>query len=215
MAIGDIFELKHVQRDYDQKHIENVYFYRQDSDPSGGPYSTQSQRLANDWLLDVWPVIQPSIPSEYKTAEIRVRNLFNPADMYIMPVNLAGSRSHAGTEYQPSFLAGVVTLATNNGLVQKGRKMLAGLLESDQSAGIFTVLGITFMAVRAAAVLIGISTLLGGQKAFVPVVVKRVREGTPGNYTYRLPTNQIEAIYGEITSAVVSAIVSSQDTRKT
>lgn len=213
-AIGDIYELKHVQKDFDNSLFENVYFYRQVADPVGGSWPTQSQRLAEDWMLDVWPVIQPTIPTSYGTTELRVRNLFNLTDSYVMPLAVAGTRSAAGTELQPSFMSGVITLAVDNGLVKKGRKMIAGILESDTHFNTFSVLGIAMLAVRAASMLLGISTLVGGSRAFEPVVVKRIREGTPGNYTYRLPTSQAEAIFGNIVSAVASTVVSGQDTRK-
>lgn len=213
-AIGDIYELKHVQRDGDNVHIENVYFYRQIADPAGGLWSTQSQRLAEDWMTDVYTVMRPSIPGTYITDELRVRNLFNEADSYVMPLNSAGTRSFAATELLPRFLSGVITLATDNGLVKKGRKMIAGLAEADQNNGLFTAAGYTLFAVRAAAMLLGVSTLFGGAKAFEPVVVKRIRTGTAGNYVYRLPENQLEAVAGIVQSAILSSIVSAQDTRK-
>jgi len=92
--------------------------------------------------------------------------------------------------------------------------MLAGMLEADQSAGLLSIGGLAIFAVRAALYAAYIGDLLGGAKKFAPVVVKRVRSGTPGNYTYRLPETQLEAVYGYITATVVSAIVTSQDTRK-
>lgn len=214
MALNDIYEVKHVQRDFDQKHIENVYFYKHVTDPVGGPYSTQAERLARDWRLDVLDPMRPTQPSSYFTDEVRVRNLFNPADTYVLPLNLAGTRASTGTDLLPSFIAAVCTLASDNGLVRKGRKMFAGLAELDQASGVLQASGLVQMAIRAACALAGVSTLVGGGKAFQPVVVKRIREGTAGNYTYRLPENQLEAVAGYVQSAVISGLVSAQDTRK-
>lgn len=214
MALGDIYELKHVARDADQKHMENVYFYVHSADPVGGSFSTQAQRLAEDWNTDVLTNILPNVPAGFVSTEIRVRNLFNPADNYVKPISRAGTRTAGVSELQPSWLAAIATLSTDNGLVRKGRKMLWGMFEADQNFGVIQAFGLPFFAARAALCLLGISNLFGGAKAFYPVVVKRIREGTAGNYTYRLPTNAVEAVFGNVQSAVVSTIVTSQDTRK-
>lgn len=214
MALGDIYELKHVARDADQKIMENVYFYQHVSDPVGGSWPTQAQRLAEDWNTDVLTPMLTNLPSAYTAIEIRTRNLFDPADNYVKPISRAGSRTAGVSELMPSWISVVATLSTDNGLVHKGRKMLYGLFEADQSFGVMAAFGVPFFVARAALCLLGVSNLFGGFKAFYPVVVKRIREGTPGNYTYRLPTSAVEAVYGNIQSAVISMIVSSQDTRK-
>lgn len=214
MALGDIYEVKHVVRDFDQKHLENVYFYRHDADPAGGPYSTQAERLANDWNTDVLTPMLPQIPGGITTTQIIVRNLFDPADQYTLALNRGGTYSMAATEHMPSFTSGIVTMSTSNGLVRKGRKMLFGLAENMQKDGLFTPAGLVSIAIRAALTLVSVSNLLGGAKAFNPVVVKRIRSGTPGNYTYRLPASQIEAVFGYVQSAVASAILTTQVTRK-
>lgn len=214
MALGDIYELKHIIRDADQKNMENVYFYRHVADPAGGTSPTQAQRLAQDWNTDFLTTWLANTATGYTTSEIRVRNLFNAADAYVMPLNRVTSRTAGVSEQLPSWMSVIATLAGDNPLVKKGRKMMMGIYELDQNFGILQGFGSPFFAVRAALALAGISNLFGGAKAFEPVIVKRVREGTPGNYTYRLPETQIEAIYANIVSATVSAVVTSQDTRK-
>lgn len=211
-ALHDIYELKHVFTDFDQKPMENVYYYRLENENPGG--LPQSADLCNTWQADIMSVIVPTMPIPFVTQELRARNLFDPSDTYVKSLNVPGTRVSGGAELQPSFLSVICNASTTNGLIRKGRKMFAGLLESDQAAGILSMVGIPVFAIRAAAFAAYIGTLFGGAKKWAPVIVKRVREGAPGNYTYRLPENQTEALFGYIAAAVNSAIVSSQDTRK-
>lgn len=211
--IDDLYELKHICKDFDQKPMENVYYFRQRADPFGGPYSTQSERLARDWMLDVLPALIAQLPPSYVTIGVKVRSLVDPDDKATVETSQAGTRATA-TEYQPSFVAGKIALSHDKPSIKKGRKMLTGTLEGDQNTGIFTATGLAVLAARAAAMVLGTSTLLGGAKAFVPVIVKRVVELIEGKKVYRLPNTRAEQVWGDIKAAVPSQLVTAQDTRK-
>jgi len=215
MAINDVYQLVQRHRDPDMKEIENVLFYRQQLDSVGGPYSTQAERLARDWILDVWPTMLPTIPSNIPLVGLSVRNLFNESDAFELPLAISGGRSVSGVEGQPSFVAAKATLAVDNGAVNKGRKQMFGMFESDQNGGLLTSGGLTNFSNRAAAYLLGVSTVLGGARAFMPVVVKRIREDH-GELppTYRLPLLLAELVFGRVVSSVLSAVVTSQNSRK-
>lgn len=214
MAVNDVYQLQFKYRDFDLKPMQNTCFYRQRADGVGGPYPTQAERLARDWILDVWPTIRATLVPAFSAYEIRVNNLFNPTDAYTLPVNIAGTRASGGSENFPSFTNGVVTLALNNAVVKKGRKAQNGLIETDTANGLLQTNGYDNMQARATAWLKSVSTLLGGFFAFEPVVVKRVKYTTPsGSEAYRLPNVIAELVYGLVTSAVTSLLVSHQVSR--
>lgn len=211
--VGDLYELKHVCKDFDQKPMENVYYFKQRADAAGGPYSTQSERLARDWMLDVLPALIAQLPPSYVTIGVNVRSLVDPDDKATIETSQPGTRATA-SEYQPSFVAGKVALSHDKPSIKKGRKMMTGILEGDQNTGLFTASGLAVLAARAASMVLGVSTLLGGTKSFVPVVVKRVLELIEGKKVYRLPETREEQVSGEIKAAVPSQLVTAQDTRK-
>lgn len=216
MAINDVFEVKLKWRDQDFKEMENVFFYRYAvAIGLGNPSVPETlANVFNDVLVSGWI---PVTPSAYTYHTVAVRNLFNGAEQFELPLQRAGTRTISGAEGHllPSFSAAKVVLSTDNGLVKKGRKMLAGLLEADQVAGLITGIPYATQMVRVALIAVDlVDSVLGGQKSFWPIVVKRVRTGTPGNYVYRLPQNNGELIYGSIVNAIMSAVVTTQNSRK-
>jgi len=212
MAIGDIYQLTHMYRDFDNKQDVNVYFYRQDANPAAA-LPAYSQQLAEMWNQDVLTPMLATWTADWVSYGINVRNLFDPGDVYEMPINRAGSRA-AATEALPSLNSVKATYATSNGYVNKGRKSFAGLIEGDQNRGLLTLAGLTNFATRTALTTLKLVGAVVAGYAFAPVIVKRVRSGTPGNYTYRLPVTPAEVIFGYVTSAILSAVTSSQVTRK-
>jgi len=215
MAVNDVYEAQQKYRDHDGKLLQTTMFYRQQSDGVGGPYPTQAERLARDWMLDVWPTILPRFPNSWALTGMAVKNLFNPSDAFELPLSVIGGRTTAGQEMLPTFVAGVATLAHSNAAVKKGRKSLSGLFEADQNGGTLTTGGQTNFGAWASAFLIGVSTIVGGARAFMPVVVKRIKYTTDeGNEAYRLPELLSELVYGSVVSSVLSLIVSTQNSRK-
>lgn len=134
MAIGDVYQVIHKIRDADTKHHENVYFYVQDWAPIVVT-TPVAKRLAEDWRDEVLPTMTANLPSFYATEGVNVRNLFDDADAYDLGLNIAGTISMTGTDPMPAFTNHVVTLATDNASIRKGRKSLLGLRESDQAGG--------------------------------------------------------------------------------
>lgn len=215
-AVGDVFEVKLKFRDVDNKEFENVFFYRYAVLVGLGNPSAQ-ETLANVFNSLMVTAMLPTTPFQITYHTVAVRNLFNGADAFDLPILRAGTRTVSGPDgnLMPSFNAAKVVLATDNGLVKKGRKMLAGLLEVDQASGIIQAVPYALWATRVAMMVIDlVDSVLGGQKSFWPIVVKRVRTGTPKNYVYRLPENNTELIYGSITNAIMSAVVTTQNSRK-
>ena len=214
MALFDLFEVKLRGLDFDNEAWENVFFYRH-SAQRGLDFDTDEEALAVGFKEAVWDTYKARLNVSWRCVEIRVRNLFNDNYSYVLPVNEVGTRpAIPGNENMPTFNVGKITMGVAPGAVRKGQKAIAGITEADAAGKVLTALGIVNFTVLAATFVLWLadSTLLG-QKSFEPVVVKRVREGTPGNYTYRLPTSSVEAVYAAIQSAVLSATVRHQTTR--
>jgi len=215
-SVGDLFELQAIYQDIDNKVIQNTYFYRYDV-AHGLAWSSPAEALADAWFNTVWAAQRPATAINTRLNEVRVRNLFDGSDVWDYPAAQLGTRV-AGTEYLPSHDAAKVTLTHTNGLIKKGRKMFAGLLEGDQAIGVLTLAGMAPFAVLAASCLLQVAdSMLLGTKSFRPVVVKRVPvfDLMTGEITsYRLPTSAIEGIYGYIVGATLSSIVTTQTSRK-
>lgn len=216
MALNDIFQVNVKWRDQDMKTMENVLFYRYKSVVGLGGGSA-AENLANTYNSVMVTGSLPSTPQSIVYTAVAVKNLFDGSEQFELPILRAGTRSLVGADNNPmpSHDAVKVVLATDNGLVKKGRKMLAGLLEGDQVGGIIASIPYATWAIRAALFVVElVDSVVLGTKSFEPVVVKRIREGVPGAYTYRLPENQFEAVYGVIQNAVLSAIITTQNSRK-
>lgn len=215
-SIGDVYEVKLKSYDADLKQMENVFFYRYNNLIGLGNPGV-SETLANVFDTIVVAAQVPMTPPGIKYNMIQVRNLFDAADAFDKPINRSGTRGPGSGTSQllPSHDAVKVMLNTDNGLVKKGRKMLAGLMENDQTNGLIDSVPYASWVVRIAVFALDIvDSVIGGQKSFAPVVVKRVREGTAPNFTYRLPRDQWELVYGNIQSAIMSAVVTTQNSRK-
>jgi len=216
MAMGDIFELKHAWEDNDGRKGENVSFYRYKA-LRGLGVDTDEESLAISWIDAVLTPMNATIPNTYRSTGVTVRNLFNAAVVWVEPLSLSGTRSGAGAELMPQFNALKVTLSHKSGLIKKGRRMFGGFFESDQLNGLLAPLAMANLVIKAALCLLQVAdSATLGIKSFVPVVVKRipVTEGQGEIVRYRLPETQQEAVWSEIESAVLSPVITSQNTRK-
>lgn len=215
-TMGDIYQVSIRLRDGDMKQLENAYFYRARQQWDIG-ITNLSQAIAEYVNTNLITPRLAWTPTWYTYTGVYVRNLFDESESYELPLSRTGTRTVASDpgHQMPSFTAVKATMSTSNGLVRKGRKMIAGLLETDQATGLLTLVGMTTFSLYAATMVLDIvNAFIPAQYALEPVVVKRIREGTQGNYTYRLPTSQIEAVYGSVQSAVISAVVTTQNSRK-
>nr|CRY96414.1 hypothetical protein [uncultured prokaryote] len=213
MASGDIYEVTDVQTWGGQQFL-NVYFYEQRT--AFAPIGiTTAQALADEWSDTVLPAILPTQGSDLLHVQTVVRNLFDDTDAGISITGLAGTDAAAEGGSMPAFNAWGLTLNTDNAGIRPGSKRIGGLIEEAQQGGVPTASAIT--ALNAAADAIG-APIEGGliisDDVMFPVVVKRVREGTEGNYTYRLPETSGEAVVGTIIEVLVRLLVTSQVTRK-
>lgn len=212
MATGDIYEVIDVQS-YEGQEVLNVYHYFQAGPivPLGG--ETIAQLLAEDWEAKFVP-LQLELQVDTLVHEtVTCRNLFDDTDQGEAVSGTPGAQT-AG-EGITSFMAYGLTLNHDNASIRPGGKRIAGPSENNQAEGVVYGAAVTVLQTFAdelaeplpAGIIIPVDTMF-------PVVVKRVREGLPGEYTYRLPISQGELIYGTILEVLVKALLTSQVSRK-
>lgn len=212
LAVGDVYEVTDVQTLYEQE-VLNVYFYQQQAAfvPLSG---TTAQALADEWVETILPVIAAVQNTDLTHVEVRVRNLFDDTDQGVAVAGVAGQ--YAGTNGLSTFAAAGLTLNTDNAAVRPGSKRIAGLVEEQQSDGVIvesTAIGLLDDIAEALAAPITGGLIITDDIMF-PIVVKRVRSGSPGAYEYRLPENSGELVFGLVIEALVKLIVTSQVSRK-
>lgn len=215
--VGDIFQVSVKYRDQDMKLFQNDYFYRL-SVIDGDADINVCYELATAFISDLLPTIRASTPTSWTFYEIRAKSLFNLADDFAAAISLAGTRptpASPGDQMLPSFAAVKITASTDNGLVKKGRKMFGGVFEGDQSFGLLLIASLPIWAQLAVAFAANVVyEAFTVDLTWQPVVVQRIREEIEGRVTYRLPTSQLEAVFGVIQNAVFSTIVTTQNSRK-
>lgn len=217
MAVGDIYEIRDVQSLLSQ-HVENVHFYRQALDfVTTNP--TNSQSLAEAWIEQSLPTIAAIQTADVLHTNVLVRNLYDESDAYDASVSVSGNVSGgtATDQITSPFDAWAFQLDGDNPAVKNGQKRIAGVNEGwvldgavDPDSGAEFDLGAAAAQLSAA---IQIGTIIT-DPVFVPVVVKRVRTGSPGAYEYRLPASSGEGVWSVVVVALFKLFITSQVSRK-
>lgn len=217
MAIGDLFVLEDWQYIGTQP-ILNVYTYRQIADMGvDAAFSNPSGRLQQNWRDQKLPSIAACQAAALGHNRINVYNLFNTDDSYDYSYLVAGNFGGTGVDDLPTFNATGIRFSTPGRTVRDGAKRLAGIIEAAQVDGTITDPTLasrlnTMTSTLSTSVVIGTVVFT---PAFQPVVIKRVKEGTPPDVTYRFPENSGEAAYANIVSGLWKFLLTSQVSRKT
>lgn len=209
--INDVFELTHVQSLQGQE-VTNVYFYSAD-EIFVTTYPTWSQLLAENWVTQILPDVLAAQSVACFTTGVRVRDLFDPDDSFEMVVSDAGA---VAVDPLATFDALSFSITGETAAVRKGAKRIAGVPDVWEASG--TIIDPDGIAAGTAlAEAIGRAVQVGTiimDDVFFPVLVKRVRSGTPGNYEYRLPENSGETIKTRILNVLFEILTTSQVSRK-
>jgi len=134
-------------------------------------------------------------------------NLFDPSEEAELYLGLVGSRAGMA-EALPSQTAVTTRYFHDNPAIRSAYKRWWNPYEADQSNGVMSA------GIVGAYELVSWAPLLDLLPTAVYVVVKRIREGTPGAYTYRLPENISELDYGVMSDFDLNTRLSSQNSRK-
>jgi hypothetical protein len=187
------------------EELLNIFFYgNDDSDGSAADLAAGFSVEAELYLAQ--------IQVEALTYEgVEVTNLFDDGDFAILDDMEAGLVS--GQAY-PSTVAVNFTLRPSSRAVRPGSKRFGGIGETAGDGNEITDSGY-------AAALENVRTFLeatingtGGLDAdYVPVVVKRIKEGVDPDFTYRLPENGSEANVYPVAGVLFNGRFSHQTTR--
>lgn len=217
MATNDIYELIDFQTYFGQE-IENVYHFRRTTATFVDTVNPNvAATFLDSWVSKNLPDIVPLQSSDILHTRVTCRNLFDDADAWDRAINVSGTANVGATDDLPAFVCYGFDLGTNGLIVRDGKKRIAGVIESAQSEGIVT--NPTFLIklqTCADRMLKGVRFSADSPVNMIgaPTVVKRVRGGAPGGYTYRLPANQSESVWADIGSAVFKFLLTSQVSRK-
>lgn len=211
VVVGDVFELIDVQHQ-DGQEVLNVYFYDL-GDVFVTTFPTNAQLLAENWIAQKLDAIRTIQSAALSHDEVRVRNLYNPADSYTASISLPGLD---GGDGDSNFDAIGFVLQGETTAVRKGSKRVGGVLDSYNTGGVIDAAGAPALLTAAAdamrtPVQVG---LIIPSDVWYPTLVKRVRSGIAGAYEYRLPTNSGEGVKTRIINVIWNAIVTSQVSRK-
>lgn len=217
MAIGDLYEVT-LKGTLQGQNIANIFHYEQDvSFVSLEP--TISHDVLNSFEAQVLPKIAAFTTFDVAWDQITCRNLFDVSDAAVKLISENGVIGSLAipVDSLPSFTSLTFTLTGSNPAVAQGRKAMAGLGENYQLDGVVST-DAGFMGDlqdfcdQLATPLKSHPLMLSD--LFIPVVVKRVRSGSPGAYTYRLPSSPAEKVVSQILVASWMLLVSSQTSRR-
>lgn len=213
MAVGDVYEVVCEQL-YGTSTILNVFYYEQIAIVVPGAGFTVAGLLAEQWDEQVGSAIRAMQNVDVVHNEVRCRNLFDASDAGSFPVSEAGGASEA--EGMGPFVAMGWALNGDNPAVKNGAKRIVGVGESWQTDGILTN-GAILAALEAVGTALEANVTAGDvipTDTWAPVIVKRVRSGSPGSYEYRLPASRGETVLSRIASALLNVVLTSQVSRK-
>lgn len=213
MAMGDVYELVHVQRLLGQEVLNTYYYEQRNAVVVVG--ETVALALADQWYAQhLHSILQIQGP-DCVTTGVRVKNLFDLADFGERLSSDPGQWAGGGNT-DAAFTAVAFKETLDTRAVGAGAKRIAGVTTDVSLDGVLTN-GTFITAANTAAGILGSPVTNGAIipiDTWYPVVVKRVRSGTPHAYHYRLPAVLAEKILGNIASVAVNLILSSQVSRK-
>lgn len=207
MALNDIYMLTHRQTwGVGGRPINNVYFFEHTA--GAGVAIDLAQAFQSQYL----PVIGALQSILIWSTFLEVINLGDLGDFVSYPVEANGSY---GGDVLPPYAAYGFTQRVNTRAVRKGSKRIAGVPESAQANGVVTFPDI-LDAMEDFRILLE-SELTDVSDTWLPVVIKRVKTpvvGTvPLQYTYRLPTSDLELVVGEVVNVSTSPNLTHQVSR--
>jgi len=214
MAQGDLYELS-LKAQMSGQECFNVFHFWQELD-FVTTYTTVAQVLAENWYDQIFPSIQAIASEDVFYSEVGVRNLFSQSDQFSLAISDYGSGATGGAQTLPTFNAFAFTLLPDTPVVKPGGKRFVGVPEVCQSDGVIDSAGyITTLQACEDALIEPVTVgLVIQDPVFVPVLVKRVRSGSPGAYEYRLPETTLEAVFSRVIVAAFNSLITSQISRK-
>lgn len=209
MAIGDVYEVIDAQV-FGGKDVLNVYFYQ------ALDAGVTADLVGDMWINQVLPDVQNVQGADVSHTEVRVRNLFNLADVAVIPTGVLGTSVAAGVDTMPPHDAIAFKLTRGNASTRHGQKRIAGIPATNQTDGVIdNSTYIVELGELADAMLEQLVDTVGALGNFaLPIIVGRIAEVVLGVTEYRLPENLGELVSASIVDVVVDLFISTQNSRK-
>lgn len=167
MAIGDLYELLFGQTwDTGGQEIVNVFFYQFQVGPGGS-----ASDLVASFDSQVLPAFAAIQAAKVKYTSIAARNLNDPLDFTLAAPSSASNGSTSG-EVLPPFVGWYFRYNRTRTDINHGRKIVAGIPESVQDAGVVT--GAFLPTLEAAADDFEGNLVGAGANTYVPRIVRRL-----------------------------------------
>lgn len=213
MALNDVYSVN-VKGTFVGQEWNCVYYYDErlvyiNTTP------TRAQVVAEAFEEQVLPEMLNLCVADVLFDRLIVKNLFNEADAYTLVVGETGTGG-TGNSYMGTFSAYSFELQGESAVTRLGAKRIPGVIEEVVNDGMVTdgaFIGNMNSFAAAAQAPLTVGAIIP-DPVYVPVIVKRVRSGTPGNYLYRLPTTISEKVVNTIVSVLVDLLITTQNTRK-
>lgn len=203
-AINDVYQIVDTSVMNGQK-VLNVYFYRVQSTTLGA----NAADVVSAFIATVLPAVVNFQSSSVVHTSIVATNLYDETDAHEELISTPGV---ADGDPVGTFEAVPFRLVGDNAAVRAGAKRYAGVTEEDQVDGVITDGGVLTILNTLADVLAGaVNYGLIDAGILIPVIMARI---LVSQGVYRLPANQGEAVFSNVTDALFSPLVSSQVSRK-
>lgn len=202
---GDVAELVH-EYTFGTQTMLNVYFF----EAVDGTAALID--LAGWFNSNVVPDIKALQPDTTTHVELRLRNLFDDAEVYDLALSGTGSIPTASDNPLPSFVSTSLRLLHAQGNLRSGWKRIQGGTESYADGGVWSAAYQTLVDNVGGHLVNPLTPTLA---TWAHVVVGRIKYTTPdGSVAYRLPSTQAEAVIGYPTSYVTGTRLTTQNSRK-
>lgn len=209
MALSDIYMIQDFQSFTDTgEQILNNYFYRR-LGTGGSAADLLEGFAAGDHLLEVVAGMQVD---NVVHVERRCLNLGNLTDFATDTVNVTGADTSG--DMLPLHDAINFTLKVDTRAVRPGSHRISGIPEGASTNGLVVSSGyidlINLVVSQMSAIIVS------SDDSYTPIVVKRVRLEPDADHPrvrYRLPEDDGELVFGNVTAAAVNLLVSHQVSR--
>src|SRR5258707_10491700 len=213
MAVNDVYELV-LSGTQDAQLVENVFQYEQTTTliPAA---ATIAGDCASGFVAQKLPSILLIEHAAVVYTQVKVTNLFNTTDFATVVLDPSTTHGARGGQSLPMTNNVHFRYAVLDHRLKPGHKQFSGISEADSNADYLVDSGhITLMNSCAATQSTPIQAGASPVDTFTPVIVKRVRSGTPGHYTYRMPHILSEKVVSFIAGIVVDLLISTMNSRK-
>lgn len=187
---GDVYQVRIKTVGLNSLENYNVWFYR---DELGTPSPDDAAEvIATEFVSDVIPSMADVLSVEATISEIEVTNLFDAAQLYVLPLAVVGT---GAGDVCPPFTALSMRTSRVRRDIRRGQKRFGPISEGLVTDGVLDPAGLPLLQPLADAMENNLDPA-AVETLYQPIIVKRIAYTTPsGNTAYRLPETLAELEY--------------------